>query len=211
VAADEDRLKRAFRVAVASTDPLAAYGCLYRAKVVGQSDDCQRVDLLPVDDLLPEMAGVPLKTGVPGLTAKVAVGAYVLVGWEDRNPQRPFACLFGHPSGAREPDASDEIDSGPGEKTGHVESLTFASDRIQLGGPALATQPMVLGADAWSLEQELMQSLITAFTALANSSTTGPTAVLGPTFTNAAIDLQNYLTKKQAQNGCLSTLGFITK
>lgn len=211
MAADEDRLRRALRAVVANTDPLRAYGHLYRALVVGMSDDCQRVDLLPVDDMLPEMSAVPLKTGVPGLTAKVAVGAYVLVGWEDRNPQRPFAALWDRPSGVREPDASGEADGRTGEKPGHVDELVFAASRFQVGGPAVAEQAFVLGSDAWKLEQELLQSLIAAFTALANSSITGPTAVLGPAFTNAAIDLQNYIAKKKAANGCLSRIGFITE
>lgn len=75
-------------------DPMGLYARTYRAKVVAQTDDADYVDVRPDDPRLPDMARVPLRHGVPGLRVQVAPGAYLLVGWDDGRPDRPFAALW---------------------------------------------------------------------------------------------------------------------
>ncbi len=38
------------------------------------------------------MSKIPLKLGIPGATVKVAGGTGIMVGWENGDPQRPYAC-----------------------------------------------------------------------------------------------------------------------
>jgi len=88
-----DRLKTALRAASA-VDPLVRYRCLYRAKVLGQSGDLQKVSVRPFDSSLPDMADIPLRHGVPGIKVQVQRGCTVQVGWDDGRPDRPFAALW---------------------------------------------------------------------------------------------------------------------
>jgi len=87
------RLRDAFR-ASQGADPMLRYGCIYRAKVTGQSSDLQRVSVRPFDESLPSMADIPLRHGVPGIKVQVAPGCTVQIGWDDRRPDRPFAALW---------------------------------------------------------------------------------------------------------------------
>ena len=89
----QDRLKQAFRD-LQRLDPMLPYQRIYRAKVVGQSGDLQRVDVRPFDPSLPDMAGIELRHGVPGIKVQVAPGCSVQVGWDDGKPDRPFAALW---------------------------------------------------------------------------------------------------------------------
>lgn len=75
-------------------DPMGLYARTYRAKVVAQTADADQVDVRPDDARLPDMAKVPLRHGVPGLRVQVAIGSYLLVGWDDGRPDRPFAALW---------------------------------------------------------------------------------------------------------------------
>jgi hypothetical protein len=88
-----DRLKEAFR-AIQGVDPFVRYRCIYRAKVLGQSGDLQQVDVRPFDGSLPDMAGIELRHGVPGIKVQVIPGCTVQVGWDDGRPDRPFAALW---------------------------------------------------------------------------------------------------------------------
>jgi hypothetical protein len=103
---------------------------LYRATLTAQSSDLATVDVRPDDARLPEMSGIPLRTGVPGAVAQVSPGAILLVGWDDGNPARPFAALW---------------DQGAA-----VLRLTLNASKVELGGhfssPADAlTNGVVLG------------------------------------------------------------------
>lgn len=64
----------------------------YPAKVVSQSGN--ELDLQPDDSRIPGMAGVPMRLGIPGVTATVAPGSRVLLGWAGGDPQRPVATLW---------------------------------------------------------------------------------------------------------------------
>lgn len=76
------------RQAVAGVD----YFALYDAKVISQSGNS--LDLQPLDSRLPGFGGVPLRIGIPGVTATVQPGCVVRLGWDRGDPQRPFCCLF---------------------------------------------------------------------------------------------------------------------
>lgn len=101
---------------------------LYRAKLVKQSADLTKVDVVPDDPRVPGMSAIPLKHGLPGATVQVDVGAYLLVGWEGGNPARPYACIW---------------EAGAG-----VPKITIKATLIQLGGDPLvaATDGVVLGS-----------------------------------------------------------------
>ncbi len=123
-------------------DPLLLYRCFYRARVVAQSADHLRVDVIPEgeDGLLPPMSNVPLRHGIPGLTVDVGGGAYVLVGWENGKPDRPFAGLWANPSSK---DAGDA--GGPDAQGGGVNSVVLNAAVIRLGGSTLTLLPSING------------------------------------------------------------------
>lgn len=90
-----DRLKEAARN-LQRLDPLIHYRCLYKAKVVAQSPTSpDKIDVRPFDSRLPDMAGIPIRHGVPGMHVQVQLGCTVDVGWEDGRPDQPFAALWG--------------------------------------------------------------------------------------------------------------------
>lgn len=93
---DDDRAVEAFTKLVSGISgkkvvPAVDYLALYRAKVVAQSADFAYVDLQPDDDRIPGVANVPITLGLPGCTAQVSAGAYMLLGWRDGNPTKPYA------------------------------------------------------------------------------------------------------------------------
>lgn len=65
---------------------------LYPARVVSQ--DGNRLDLVPESGRLAPCAGVPLRYGLPGVTATVPAGTRVLMGFEHGDPSRPYAALW---------------------------------------------------------------------------------------------------------------------
>jgi hypothetical protein len=138
-----DRLTGPLRAIARRADPLAPYRAMYRAKVVAQSGDHLRVDVIPEDTggLLPPMSQIPLRHGIPGITVQVGGGAYVLVGWENGRPNRPFAGLWANPSGTGESDARGDSGAGGGAVVGVVLNGLF----IRLGGKELELLPAVHG------------------------------------------------------------------
>lgn len=66
---------------------------LYPARVVQQRGD-GTLDLVPESDAVPSCQGVPIRYGIPGVTAEIAAGSRVLLGYEGGDPARPYACLW---------------------------------------------------------------------------------------------------------------------
>jgi hypothetical protein len=89
----QDRLKQAFRD-LQRLDPMLPYRRIYRAKVMAQSGDLDRVDVRPFDPSLPDMAGIELRHGVPGIKVQVQPGCTIQIGWDDGKPHQPFAALW---------------------------------------------------------------------------------------------------------------------
>lgn len=82
-----------FRALVESVVRRTDYHALYVARVVAQGADGS-LDVIPDNDKMPGMTGVPIRYGVPGLSAKVKAGARVLVGFEGGDPSRPIATVW---------------------------------------------------------------------------------------------------------------------
>lgn len=105
---------------VDSVDHLAAYQCT----VVTQNAN-GTLELKPDDIRLPGYSNVPIRYGVPGISATVSNGARILLEFAGGNPQRPIATVW-------------EIAS--------VISLTVPANLINLGG-ASGLQGSGLGAN----------------------------------------------------------------
>ena len=119
-----DRTKAAWEGLRLLQDPTAAYARLYRAKVVAQTGDENLVDVRPDDHALPDMARIPLRHGVPGLRVQLKLGSYVQVGWEDGEPDKPFAGLW--------------------DAEASVEKVSIVADELLLGGRS-ASEQLVFG------------------------------------------------------------------
>jgi hypothetical protein len=115
-----DRLKKAFKD-MQGVDPLIRYRCIYRAKVISQSGDLQKVGVRPFDSTLPDMDGIPLRHGVPGIKVQVIPGCTVQIGWDDGRPDRPFAALW-----SAEASAMRVVIIAPSLELGSEQPMDFA-------------------------------------------------------------------------------------
>lgn len=75
--------------ALERTDYHAAYVC----RVVSQSSD-GTLSVVPDSGKMPPMVDVPIRYGVPGISAKVESGARVLVTFEGGDRRRPIATVW---------------------------------------------------------------------------------------------------------------------
>jgi hypothetical protein len=119
-----DRLKGAF-TALAGPVPTALYQNLYRARVLKQHANLKRLDLQADAVEIPPLSNIPLRIGVPGLDATLAPGHSLLLGWENGQPDRPYASLW-----------------EPGTLGTTPLKLTYYGNFIELGG---VTTPIVDG------------------------------------------------------------------
>jgi hypothetical protein len=146
-----DRLKDAFSSVARGADPFALYGNLYRAKVRAQRGR-DLIDVEPEDDRIPQMAGIPLKVGVPGVEVRVSPGHYVMVGWEDRRPDRPFATTW-----------------SPGEGGTVPLKTTVHAAAVELGGVAVEAvihgTTYVLAEKSWVAAQQAQGAALAALAA----------------------------------------------
>lgn len=101
---------------------------LYRSTVVSCAADGSACDVQPEDSRIAGAKNVPVRVGVPGLTAIVRQGAIVLLGWERGDPSRPY-CVP-----AWEPGAP-------------VTKLAFSANTIELAGNSSAAILDTLLAD----------------------------------------------------------------
>ena len=74
---------------VQRVDFLAAYQCT----VVSQNGDGS-LELQPDDSRLPPYSHVPIRYGVPGVSAQVAAGSRVLLEFASADPQKPIATVW---------------------------------------------------------------------------------------------------------------------
>lgn len=89
-----DRLTQSLINLAKQAYPNVDYLALYPAKVVSQTSDGLKVDVLPDDQRLPGMTGVEIRSGIAGATQMVANGTYVLIGWQAGDPRQPYATTF---------------------------------------------------------------------------------------------------------------------
>ncbi len=93
-AGDPDRITRGLTTFIRSiVDKRLDTLALYPANVVAQNAD-GTLELQPDDPRWPGFSNVPIRYGVPGITAKVASGARVLLGFAGGDPRKPIAELW---------------------------------------------------------------------------------------------------------------------
>jgi hypothetical protein len=144
--------------------PRVDYLASYPATAVTQNGD-GTLEIQPDDSRLPSLSSVPIRYGVPGVSAQIANGGRVLLAFAGGDPAKPIATVW---------------------EAASVVSLTVAASAIHLG--AGATEALVKGTSYAGH----MGQLATAATALAAAMTTdagastGPLAPLAPGFTGAA-------------------------
>ena len=126
-----DRMKLALSALARGAEATIDYKALYRAKVLRQHPNLRRLDLGPVDARWPPMSNIPLKVGVPGLEVTIPPGHMVLLGWENGDPELPYACLW---------------DAGPSGAGTLPLKLTINAKIVELGGGPLNPDPRWPGA-----------------------------------------------------------------
>jgi hypothetical protein len=103
-----------FRALVRAAFPRIDYYATYYGKVVKWDRAAQTVDVTTTSKMIPSMAGIPFRHGLPGALVDVATGTSVEITWLNGDPSQPRAALW----------------SG-GER---VLKLTLTADQIILGG-----------------------------------------------------------------------------
>ena len=86
----------------------------YPARAVLQNAD-GTLELVPDDSRLPTYKKVPIRYGVPGVTATIAAGARVLLEFAGGDPRKPIATVW---------------------ESASVTAITFAGTTVNLGGPS---------------------------------------------------------------------------
>jgi hypothetical protein len=165
-----DRLKAGIeKVVRAVFGPRIDYLALYAAVVKAQGADGS-LDLLPDDPKVPGLQGVPIDYGVPGVTATVAVGARVLLGFVGGDPSKPRATLW---------------------ESASVTSLTLTASAIKLGGSG-AAQALVLGTQ-YATHMTALSTALTALNAAITPLMLPPAAAAAKAALQLAITAANNL------------------
>jgi hypothetical protein len=69
------------------------YMAHYEARIVSQNDD-GTLELAPSDARIPGLSNVPIRYGLPGVSARVKPGGHVMVAFEAGDARRPVATLW---------------------------------------------------------------------------------------------------------------------
>lgn len=88
-----DRAKSAIVAFIRQIVSRYDYAAPYVHSVVAQNADGS-LELRPMSPLLPGLSNVPIRYGVPGVSAKIRVGGRVLVRFENMDPSRPVATVW---------------------------------------------------------------------------------------------------------------------
>lgn len=132
------------------------YASLYECQVVTQSGDLSTVDIKPTTST--KFAGlqrVPLRLGMPGVTAQFAPGAKVLLGWMGADPSLPYACLFG----GGETLLALTVGSGADnvltktDETALIAAITSMASTGNTGGPLTFTAPVSFGSNTVKVQR----------------------------------------------------------
>jgi hypothetical protein len=157
---------------------------MYYGHIVKFHSDSQRVDVEPNDPRLPSMSNVPFRHGLPGVVVAVDPGTSVLIGWENGDPARRFACLW-----------------QGGE---HVSGVTFSADAftvngqtVTLGGALLAEPP--LKGTTHNAELQVFLTALDKYVA-AIKGVADPSNLATPDMLGAIVALQTALPQALATN-----------
>lgn len=88
-----DRVKRGLISLVQHLLRPTDYHAMYPARVESQND-AGNLDLVPDDSRLPGMTNVPIRYGIPGVTASVKTGSRVMIQFEGGDPSKPVATVW---------------------------------------------------------------------------------------------------------------------
>ena len=113
--------------------PCVDYLAQYPAKVVTQNGDGS-LELVPDDTRLPTYSAVPIRYGVPGVSAQVAPGARVLLGFAGADPQKPIAELWESASVVSLTVTGATVNLATG--TGTIVNIGGATSQVNLGAAA---------------------------------------------------------------------------
>jgi len=178
---DQDRIKTSVAQFVrkfvgnhlvgARMDYLATYQC----RAVAQNAD-GTLELLPDDSRLPSYSKVPIRYGVPGVSATVAGGARVLLEFASGNPQKPIASLWESASVTILTVTASAINlGGAGASQAFVLGTQYASHmatlQTQLGAASAAATPLLLPPAAAALKAALLAAQVAAGQLAADIST----------------------------------------
>jgi hypothetical protein len=98
---------------------------MYPARVVLQNAD-GLLEVVPDDTRLPGITNVPIRYGIPCVSAKIRAGSRVLIGFENGNPKAPVATVW---------------------DTASVESIVVAPDKTYIGGDSDEAHPIARVGD----------------------------------------------------------------
>lgn len=115
-----DRIKEGLLRIVSHVLRPTDYHAMYPARVVSQTDG-GLLEVVPDDPRLKGMNNVPIRYGIPCVTATIRKGSRVLIQFENGNPKTPVATLW---------DAAS------------VEKIIVAPDKLYIGTG---------GGDAWPI------------------------------------------------------------
>ena len=121
-----DRVKNGLQKVIQCFLRPTDYHALYPAKVVSQNA-AGNLDVTPDDARLPGMQDVPVRYGIPCVSATIREGSRVLIGFENGNPKHPIATVW---------------------DTASVEYIIVAPDKVYLGGNGGDAQPIARLGDA---------------------------------------------------------------
>ena len=133
-----DRFKASLTELVERVMRRVRYLGLDVAVVVAQQPD-GRLELAPEDTTIPGMVDVPIRHGLPGVTAvSVAPGARVRVGFDGGDPKRPYAVLWDAGNAT-----SVTFNGGTHEaaRKGHAVQVTIPVGTVHVTNPAFPATP----------------------------------------------------------------------
>jgi len=131
------------------------YFALYDANVNSQSTDKTTVDVTPGDPRLPGMQRVPLRHGVPGLSAQVVPGSKLRIGWDRGNPQLPFAALWDGGETVLSLSIGSSADNvlTKTDMTNLISAIVTMASTGNSGGPLTFVAPVLYGSTTISVQR----------------------------------------------------------
>ncbi len=88
-----DRLYKAFKALVDGLTKRVDYLAWYPGTIASQ-DEAGLLDVTVDDPRIVSVVGVPIRYGIPGVTAKVKTGGRVMIGFDSGNPDKPIATVW---------------------------------------------------------------------------------------------------------------------
>lgn len=111
--------------------PRVDYLASYPATAVTQNGD-GTLEIQPDDSRLPPLSSVPIRYGVPGVSARIANGGRVLLAFAGGDPAKPIATVWEAASVVSLTVAASAIHLGAGAAEALVKGTSYASHMAQL-------------------------------------------------------------------------------